>query len=63
MSDQQTNRREFLVDVGSTGAVSILAASGVASASGASDQTALAINGGPPVRRPVLHSRPYGPQF
>ena len=63
MSGQQQNRREFIADVGSTGAASILAASAVASASGAADQTSLAINGGPPIRRTVLYSQPYGPQF
>ena len=58
------NRREFLATVGAAGAASILAGSGGARRSLAAEGTEkLAIDGGTPVRKTQLHSRPYGPQF
>lgn len=56
-------RREFLQAVGTLSAASIFAASGEAWASAAEGQEKLAIDGGTPVRKTPLHSRPYGPQF
>lgn len=52
------NRRQFLETVGALSAATLLA--GAATARGAEK---LAIDGGSPVRKAALHSRPYGPQF
>ncbi len=60
MKKRVANRREFLGTVGAAGAASILAGSAVASAA---DPSKLAIDGGQPIRKQPLHSRPYGPQF
>ncbi|HUT88350.1 MAG TPA: DegT/DnrJ/EryC1/StrS family aminotransferase [Thermoguttaceae bacterium] len=58
------NRREFLATVGAAGGASILAGSGGARKSLAAEgKEKLAIDGGTPVRKTPLHSRPYGPQF
>jgi len=58
------NRREFLTTVGAAGAASILVGSGGTRTSLAAEGTQkLAIDGGTPVRKTSLHSRPYGPQF
>ena len=54
------NRREFLATVGAAGGASILAGRGSLAAEG---KEKLAIDGGTPVRKGVLHSRPYGPQY
>ena len=56
------NRREFLASVGALGAASVLAGSAQTSHA-AEDAKKLAINGGTPVRKSRLGSRPYGPQF
>ena len=45
------------------GAVSIFAGSGETWANSTEGQEKLAIEGGTPVRKIALHSRPYGPQF
>ena len=64
MNTPMKNRREFLATVGAAGAASILAGSSEAVAALASDsKSKLAIAGGTPVRKTMLHSRPYGPQF
>ena len=58
------NRREFLATVGAVGAASILSGSGRARGSLAAEgQQKLAIDGGTPVRKNALGSKPYGPQF
>ncbi len=58
------NRREFLATVGAAGAASILAGSdGTRKGLAAEGQQKLAIDGGTPVRKTPLSSRPYGPQF
>ncbi|NQT41126.1 MAG: DegT/DnrJ/EryC1/StrS family aminotransferase [Planctomycetes bacterium] len=58
------NRREFLTTVGAAGAASIFVGSGGTRTSLAAEGTQkLAIDGGTPVRKTSLHSRPYGPQF
>ncbi len=58
------NRREFLATVGAVGTASILAGTGRAPASRAAEAPEkLAIDGGTPVRKTPLRSRPYGPQF
>ncbi len=51
------NRREFLAAMGAAGAASFLMGTGTEA------QAKLAIEGGTPVRKTLLHSRPYGPQF
>ena len=57
-------RREFLGTVGAAGAASFLVGSGGAHrAVGAEGPGKLAIEGGTPVRKTPLESRPYGPQF
>jgi len=59
-----TNRREFLTTVGALGAGSILMGSGGAGQGLAAEgKERLAMDGGTPVRKNELHSRPYGPQF
>lgn len=64
MNGTVPNRREFLEAVGALGAASFFAASGGGSpALGAEGKEKLAIAGGTPVRKSLLHSRPYGPQF
>jgi len=58
------NRREFLATVGAAGAGSMLVGSGgVRRSLAAEGGERLAIDGGTPVRKDTLHSRPYGPQF
>jgi len=58
------NRREFLTTIGATGAGSIFVGYGGARRSFAAEgKEKLAIDGGTPVRKSRLHSRPYGPQF
>ncbi|MBN2293835.1 MAG: DegT/DnrJ/EryC1/StrS family aminotransferase [Pirellulales bacterium] len=58
------NRREFLSTVGAAGGASFLIGLGKAGSSGAAESgEKLAIDGGKPVRKNTLHSRPYGPQF
>jgi 8-amino-3,8-dideoxy-alpha-D-manno-octulosonate transaminase len=58
------SRREFLATVGAAGAASILMGSdGARPAAGAEGREKLALEGGTPVRKTPLHSRPYGPQF
>jgi len=64
MLESKKNRREFLATVGAAGAASMLAGSaGAARSHGAEAQEQLAIDGGTPVRKSMLGSRPYGPQF
>jgi 8-amino-3,8-dideoxy-alpha-D-manno-octulosonate transaminase len=64
MNEPMRNRREFLATVGATGAASILVGAGGARRSLAAEgQERLAIEGGTPVRKTPLYSRPYGPQF
>jgi len=64
MYEPMKNRREFLATVGAAGAASMLAGSGGAGASHAAEaKEQLAIDGGTPVRKNMLGSRPYGPQF
>ena len=64
MNRTTANRREFLEAVGALGAASILGGSGGAAPALADEgKEKLAINGGTPVRKNPLHSRPYGPQF
>jgi len=64
MNEATKNRREFLASVGAVGAASILAGSGgTARGLAAEGKEKLAIDGGTPVRKSQLHSRPYGPQF
>ena len=64
MNQPIKNRREFLATVGAAGAASILAGSDATPASLAAEgQQKLAIDGGTPVRKTPLGSRPYGPQF
>jgi dTDP-4-amino-4,6-dideoxygalactose transaminase len=58
------NRREFLATVGAAGGASILMAStGSRESLAAEGKEKLAIDGGTPVRKNALRSRPYGPQF
>lgn len=58
------SRREFLATVGAAGAASFLMGSGGAGhAAAAEGREKLAIEGGTPVRKRLLSSRPYGPQF
>jgi 8-amino-3,8-dideoxy-alpha-D-manno-octulosonate transaminase len=63
MNDRVTNRRNFLETVGALGAASLLARSAGESISLGADPEKLALEGGTPVRKTPLHSRPYGPQF
>ena len=64
MNGPMKNRREFLATVGAAGAASILVGSNGSPASLAAEgQQKLAIDGGTPVRKTPLSSRPYGPQF
>lgn len=64
MDVQKTNRREFLASVGALGAASILSGSlGASSGFAADGKEKLAIAGGTPVRKDMLGSGPYGPQF
>jgi 8-amino-3,8-dideoxy-alpha-D-manno-octulosonate transaminase len=61
MQEWKKSRREFL---GTVGAASILAGCYAASeGSAAKGKEKLAVDGGKPVRKEMLHSRPYGPQF
>lgn len=58
------SRRDFLATVGTTGAASLLASSAATPTTQAAEATEkLAIDGGTPVRKGQLSSRPYGPQF
>ncbi len=61
MSTRSTSRREFLAAVGVTSAASILASSAAAPAAEGAEK--LAVDGGTPVRKQLLHHQPYGPQF
>ena len=64
MPESMKNRREFLATVGAASAASMLVGSGGARSKpcrGSKGQ--LAIDGGTPVRKNLLSSRPYGPQF
>jgi 8-amino-3,8-dideoxy-alpha-D-manno-octulosonate transaminase len=64
MSEPVRSRREFLATVGALGGASILMASaGSRPARAAEGAEKLAIDGGTPVRKEMLHSSPYGPQF
>jgi 8-amino-3,8-dideoxy-alpha-D-manno-octulosonate transaminase len=63
MHEPIKTRRQFLQTVGALGAVSIFAGSGETWANSTEGQEKLAIEGGTPVRKIALHSRPYGPQF
>jgi 8-amino-3,8-dideoxy-alpha-D-manno-octulosonate transaminase len=64
MNKPNQNRRDFLKAVGAVGAASILAESGGSRPGLAAEaKEKLAIDGGTPVRKAALHSRPYGPQF
>ena len=64
MNARSKNRREFLATVGTTGAASFLLGVGEAHrAVAAQGSENLAIEGGTPVRKTLLSSRPYGPQF
>ena len=64
MTEPMKNRREFLATVGALGAASVLAKSGESRMSLAAEtREKLAIDGGTPVRKTPLSSRPYGPQF
>ncbi len=64
MHRPMTTRREFLATVGAVGAASILAGPGGSQSSHAAEASEkLAIDGGTPVRKEVLGSHPYGPQF
>lgn len=64
MSKARTNRREFLETFGALGAASILGgAVGIPPSQGAERKEKLAIEGGTPVRKEMLGSGPFGPQF
>ena len=65
MNHAKKNRREFLTGVGSAGAAAFLAASapGAATICAAGGTQELAIRGGTPIRKELLRSQPYGPQF
>jgi 8-amino-3,8-dideoxy-alpha-D-manno-octulosonate transaminase len=64
MNKPNQNRRDFLKAVGAVGAASIFAESGGSRPSLAAEaKEKLAVDGGTPVRKAALHSRPYGPQF
>ena len=58
------SRREFLATVGATGAASVFASSVRPTITQAAEGAEkLAVDGGTPVRKGMLHYRPYGPQF
>ena len=64
MTEYRTSRRNFLATVGAAGTASMLASSAEAAATlGTAGKGALAIDGGTPVRKEMLHYRDYGPQF
>ncbi len=64
MSKPIRNRRDFLATMGAAGAAAVLAQSARPRRSVAAPTTEkLAIDGGTPIRKSMLHSRPYGPQF
>lgn len=63
MHEPISTRRQFLETIGVVGAASIFAVPGESRASFAEGKEKLAIEGGTPVRKTPLHSRPYGPQF
>ncbi len=65
MNERVANRREFLETIGAVGAASVLAgsAAGAALPAVAADAGKLAMDGGEPVRKNMLHYQPYGPQF
>lgn len=64
MDFPEASRRDFLVTVGAAGAASILSGSlGASRGHAAEAKEKLAIDGGTPVRKSVLGSGPYGPQF
>ncbi|MBN2474028.1 MAG: DegT/DnrJ/EryC1/StrS family aminotransferase [Pirellulales bacterium] len=64
MNEPIKSRREFLATVGVAGAASVLVGSSEARRGFAAEgQQKLAIDGGTPVRKTLLSSSPYGPQF
>ncbi|MCY2995829.1 MAG: DegT/DnrJ/EryC1/StrS family aminotransferase [Planctomycetota bacterium] len=64
MHEPKKNRREFLTTVGAASAASMLVgAGGAPGLQAAEGKEKLAIDGGTPVRKDLLGSRPYGPQF
>ena len=64
MKELNKNRRQFLEAVGVAGASSIVAGTVGANVShGAEAREKLAIDGGTPVRKEMLHHSAYGPQF
>ena len=64
MNSQETNRREFLATVGAVGAASILAGPiGASEGLAAEGKEKLALDGGTPVRKNMLGTGCYGPQF
>lgn len=64
MNERMANRREFLGTIGAVGAASILAGAVDAVASpGVADEAKLAVDGGTPVRKEMLHYSFYGPQY
>ncbi|MHB8898555.1 MAG: aminotransferase class I/II-fold pyridoxal phosphate-dependent enzyme, partial [Thermoguttaceae bacterium] len=66
MNHDSKSRRDFLAAVGATGAASVLAGSAGVSTTHAAEKPQtekLAVDGGTPVRKDLLHSQPYGPQF
>jgi 8-amino-3,8-dideoxy-alpha-D-manno-octulosonate transaminase len=64
MNKTVSNRREFLETLGALGAASVFAGSvGSEVSSAAEGEAKLALEGGTPVRKSLLGSRPYGPQF
>jgi 8-amino-3,8-dideoxy-alpha-D-manno-octulosonate transaminase len=64
MNENMTNRRHFLETVGALGAGALwTAAAGNQAAHAANAAEKLAVDGGTPVRKALLHSKPYGPQF
>ena len=64
MNKPNKSRREFLATVGAVGGASVLAgAAGSGESLAAEGKQKLAIDGGTPVRKNQLSSRPYGPQF
>jgi 8-amino-3,8-dideoxy-alpha-D-manno-octulosonate transaminase len=56
-------RRQFLQTIGALGAASIFPGPGETQANSTDGREKLAMEGGMPVRKIPLHSRPYGPQF
>ncbi len=64
MYESMKNRREFMATVGAVGAASMLAGSSRTGAILAAEgKEQLAIDGGTPVRKRMLGSSPFGPQF